>query len=277
MKLTRPEFRKPPIVEQALTVLFDPITGFQLGDYGRFWDVLGPEFVGTEAKPVVEAQIEQFDEFIPTQIRARVSPEERLPNCYYRHKSGAELVQVQPDRFTFNWLKTSDNTYPRFERTMKRFRRLLGAFEQFVGTKGATLSILQCELTNVNIIPVSDFGKTFADAGSVLKMPDLTPNLSMMELEGYMQASRQLLLTEEGKPAGRLYTNLAPVLRLQDQQPAYRFELTARGAPSGRSIKTALKFFDVARDAINAAFMTAITTAAHDIWGAENGDSVQSR
>lgn len=274
MSLTRPHFRTPPLVEQAITVLFDPISGFQLGDYGRFWDVLGPEFLNTEAKPVVEAQIEQFDDFISTQIRARVSPEEALPNCYYRHVSGSELVQVQPDRFTFNWLKTDENTYPRFERTLERFCELFSKFERYVATKDLDVAIRQCEVTNVNIIPVSDFGDTFADAGKVLKMPDLTPNLRIMKLEAYMQASRQLIIDGEGKPVGRLYSTLAPVLRVSDQKPSYRFELTARGAPLSSETKEALVFFDLARDAINAAFMTAITLSASDIWGAESGNSL---
>ena len=40
----RPEFDDPPVIEQAITLMFEPIEGFNIGDIGRFWDRVRPDF-----------------------------------------------------------------------------------------------------------------------------------------------------------------------------------------------------------------------------------------
>lgn len=268
MKAHRPKFATPPLFEQALSVVFERLEAFSIGDFGAFWDVVKDPFVSTEAQPLIEATIEQFAEFRPAAVMFQLIPHEELPRCVYRTASGDESIQIQRDRFVFNWSHAGGGEYPHFEATKQRFDELFSRFQSYCDGRGlGPIIVRQCELTNVNIVPLSDVGGSFAGAAEAFRIPAVGQLDDALEPETVTLQQRFILRDEAGKPAGRLHLALYPVRQQEDNSSlAFRFELTARSAPDVGS-EGVESFFSLARSAINAAFVANTTEWAHGFWG----------
>jgi uncharacterized protein (TIGR04255 family) len=267
----RPKFDRPPLIEQAITVIFDELAGFSIGDFGRFWALIEHEFPECRQAPPLPVSIEQLGgvPFEPD-VRLVVSEGETLPRCLYRHASSGEAVQVQNNRFTFNWAKLGAAPYPHSERTVERFVELFGSFEAFVQDRQlGPLNLTQCEITNVNIVPVTEFGNDFGDAPRAFQLPVFNPD-GNISTETYMQAV-EYLISGSPSPEGRVHVVLSPVINSTDQTLAYKLEITARSGHGSGKLRDVLEFFDTARTAINAAFLAHTTREMWATWGLRNG------
>lgn len=269
----RPKFSNPPLIERAISVVFEPLSGFSIGDYGLFWSELLDQFPTAEAMDPVAAEPERYDGFRPVQVNLQLVTAAMLPRAAFRNESTGELVQVQSDRFGFNWIKTSaDHRYPHSEATIERFFELLARFEAYVRRRElGDVMITQCELTNVNVVPVSDVGVSFADMATVLKLAPLEYDCTNIRLENQLVGSKHLMLDESGQPIGRVHTLGQPSLRVPNNEEAYRLDISARGAPIGNGAEGARKFFEAAVSAVNAVFLASTTKAGRRFWGESDG------
>ena len=181
----RPKFLNPPLIERAISVHFSDLPEFALGHYGLFWAEIKDQFPISESAGRTPPHIEQYDGFRPAAQQIALVDGGVLPRALFRNAEAGELVQIQPDRFTFNWIKTGvEHTYPHSEATLDRFFSLLTLFEKFVSDHGlGPLNYDQCELTNVNVIPVEDVGETFSDVATVVKLPDVADPCVSVQLE----------------------------------------------------------------------------------------------
>ena len=219
------------------------------------------------------AEMETYEGLKPLKREVQLLPAATLPRAAYRNKQAGELVQVQNNRFGFNWIKTSeDHKYPHSEATLDRFFELFARFSAFVEARQiGKIAILQCELTNVNVVLVSDVGENMADMKTVFKLPQLGEDFPNVELENQMVGSKHLIKDDEGKPIGRVHSVGQPALKVPNNEEAYRFDISARGAPLGRGTEGAEKFFEAACSAVNAVFLASTTNAGHRFWGRQNG------
>jgi hypothetical protein len=148
---------------------------------------------------------------------------------------------------------------------------LFDVFSRFVQERSlGPINVVQCEIVNVNIVPVEQFGRSFADAGAVFRGAVASEPIDFIAVESYVLNTQHLILDGDD-PLGRLFSSLKPVIRVEDGQHAYRYELTARGAPIGPGLDGSLRFFEVARNAINSTFLAATTDTAHSMWGKSDG------
>lgn len=269
----RPKFANPPLIERAISVVFEPLSALSIGDYGLFWREILAEFPTSEAMDPVSSAIERFDGFQPTPVGIQLVSAGFLPRAAFRNASNGELIQLQSDRFGFNWIKTSDDhKYPHSEATLDRFFELFDRYATFVKRrKLGTLNLLQCELTNVNIVPVSDVGESFADMATVLRLAPLEYNCANIRLENQLVGSKHTMVNDDGLPIGRVHTLGQPTLKVPTSEEAYRLDITARGAPMGFGQIGARCFFDAAVSAVNAVFLASITNAGRRFWGEFNG------
>lgn len=245
---------------------------FSLGDYGLFWSEILAEFPVSEVMDPVPVDIEQFGRFQPAQTKLEIMPADSLPRAAFRNAEAGELIQVQPDRFGFNWIKTGgDHEYPHSEATLDRFFQLFELFSYYISKRGlGDISIIQCELTNVNIIPVSDVGQSFADIATVLKLAPLSVNFAQLQLENQLVGSKYLILDHKGEPIGRVHALGQPSLRIPDKEEVYRLDISARGAPLSPDIEGVRQFFDQAVSAVNGVFLASVTSAGRQFWGEHN-------
>jgi uncharacterized protein (TIGR04255 family) len=272
LRHVRPKFDRPPIVEQAITVVFEELPGFSIGHYGLFWSQIKTAFPVCEHLSPLKAMVEELPARAPKeQLEVLLQEQMPLPRALFRHSLGGEVIQVQNNRFTFNWALLGDTEYPHFEITIGRFRELFDQFGAFVAEQGlGPIRLLQCELTNVNIVPVEEFGSAYSDASAAFNLPEFDVPTEILRTETYI-SNVQYLIYDQDEPIGRLHAVLQPVIKSVDQSPAYRLELTARSGRGSGDVADALVFFDFARSAINSAFIALTTAPMREKWGLQNG------
>jgi uncharacterized protein (TIGR04255 family) len=268
----RPKFANPPLVERAVTVVFEK-SALSLGDYGLFWSSIQQEFPISECAGPIPSEIEHYEGFKPAQTKFELMDAGVLPRALFRNPAKGELIQLQPDRFSFNWLKAGDDdTYPHSEAVLERFFVLLRRFIDFSQDRGlGDFLPLQCEITNVNVIPVSDIGNSFVDFATIVKLPDLTGSEQLLQLESQIAGAKHLILGDGGEPVGRVHSTGQPTLRASTEELVYRLDITARGAPIGSGLKGVERFFDKAVSAVNGVFLASVTQSGRKFWGEIHG------
>lgn len=265
----RLEYERPPLIEQAISVGFDPLAGFRIVDYGLFWSKIAAEYPEVSNEAPLDNPTELFEGVRPSGISFNVLAAPPMPRAMFRSGDGG-LVQVQPDRFGFNWAKEGDREYPRSEAVMVRFENLFDRFLVFVKEQQLGEVVLrQCELTNLNIIPVSDFGTSYSDITRALRIDPLDLGLNYLVAETYIRNRQHRIVETDGTPIGRLHTAISPVISNADNSQAFRLEFTARSAPTIRTIEQMRRFFAVARNAINGAFDALVADEMKRKWGAK--------
>ncbi|MFO6447828.1 TIGR04255 family protein [Erythrobacter sp. NE805] len=272
MKPVRPNFERPPLQEQAISVVFQPLSGFRIVDYGLFWSEIADAFPEVSTDNPIEAPIEQFEGFRPTAMSFQLVTAPPLPRAMFRNPASGELVQLQHNRFTFNWAKVEGQEYPRSEPLMARFEELFIAFEDYARRNDlGDLRLTQCEITNLNVIPVADFGTKFAQLNRALDVADPDWKIDCLEPEIVERSIQQRIIDGTGASVGRLHAVIAPVISNVDNSQGIRYELTARSAPNISTLEQAKNFFGLARNAINAAFMASVTDEMKAHWGEIDG------
>lgn len=260
-------------MERAVTVVFEKID-LTLGDYGLFWSEILSDFPLSQAASPVASELEQFEGFRPIQRKVELLDASTLPRALFRNESKGELIQIQSDRFSFNWIKTGDDhEYPHSEAVFDAFFQFFERFVAYAQRRGlGNIVPLQCEITNVNVVKVSDVGNTFADVATVIKLPELSSREPQLELESQMMGAKHIIVGDNGKPIGRVHSVAQPSLRADTQELVYRFDITARGAPMGAGIEGIKGFFNEAVSAINGVFLAIVTHAGRQFWGETNGN-----
>ena len=117
----RPHFRDPPIIEQAIAVVFDRVSKFDNVDFGLFWSEISEEFPQADTSHRLTHSSETF-EGRDYGINFVIAPPNPTGRSLFRNKPAGELLQVQDDGVTFNWIKEyPQHQYPRYEITSIRF------------------------------------------------------------------------------------------------------------------------------------------------------------
>lgn len=267
MKSVRPKFERPPIIEQAISIGFDTLAHFTVGHFGLFWERVKKDLTECSSQPVLQAVIEEEEPFVARQTQIQLLSSEALPRAFFSRADGSEIVQLQNDRFAYNWSAVAGDTYPSFESTIERFRHYFGQLQMFVHESlNDELHINQCELTNVNIIPTADTGDDYASASRFL--PELAGDALDDDVQFEGAAHRSSYRLEDGdKFIGRLQSSMGPARRIADNAPVIRFEISVKGFPRASTIEDLVAFFERARSAINAAFLRETTNEAKQFWG----------
>jgi len=139
--LPTPHFKDPPVVETVLGVQFAPLKKMRITHYGLLSEHLREVFSAPHERltkiseqPPLEPVIEGLKS---TSQRVRVpswtiSSAPPFPRCWYASENEEVLVQVQPDRFQFNWRRPGPpGQYPRYSTNLERFVRAYNKFLDF--------------------------------------------------------------------------------------------------------------------------------------------------
>jgi uncharacterized protein (TIGR04255 family) len=152
-------FANPPLVEVSFGVGFEPIRGFSAAHFGKFWGEVREEFSEASDQPPIGAAPTSFTRW-------------PLPRVWLVAPSRGVLVQVQTDRFYYNWrrLGSSDvDSYPRFQNLAPEFERLFRRWQNFLlRAELGEISVLNAELTYVNQIYAGEGWKSLNDLGGII-------------------------------------------------------------------------------------------------------------
>jgi uncharacterized protein (TIGR04255 family) len=261
-----PDFERPPVTEVALSMQFEALADLRAIHLGDIWDIFGrSDFPSTEEQPPIPAQFEKASPpgMLPPQIQILNVPP--LPRYFFVSSSGNEIIQIQQDRFVYNWRKRQESDiYPRFEAVEAKFEdyatRLLG----YVARKNlGNVRVTQAELTYVNQIQTSGVPGELENVVSVFSGNYTDDFLHDPE---EVQLSLRFPMLRNGEFCGRLYVDVRPATSFETAA-VLNMVLLARGKPDGNDIKAVQRFFSIAREYIVSGFASITFRQMHLAWG----------
>lgn len=265
-----PDFERPPVVEVALSVQFEPVA-LETKHLALLWEKCRKEFPEWHDQPPI---VPSFEMFGPGFLNARFRSVP-LPRALFRNAGGTQLKQYQADRFVRNWTKAdAAPEYPRYERIREAFADDLRALSAFLGEQSlGNLVPNQCEVTYVNLIPLADGAAgTVSDvispwsgsySDSFLREPEAT------------EVAAHFVIAQPGQPepVGRLHVQGALVTYRNTERPALQLTLTARGQPIGAGVDGVLAFLNLGREYIVKGFASFTKPQMHQSWGRRDGSN----
>lgn len=258
------DFSHPPVVETVLGVQFSPIAQFSISHFGLYWATIRDRFPKSEVAPALDQEREEFSSARTGRMGFRFVTEP-LVRCWFLDNNGNQLVQIQRDRFIFNWRKQSgDEVYPRYERLRAIFESEWTHFCSFLKSEGLNCpEVNQSEVTYVNHIEPDGDWKNFATLNQVF-----SPWSGQLS-EPFLPAPDNVTINQSfviGENKGRLHISLSPVIRAKDGKEVLQFNLTARGGPLSSDTSQILQWLDLGRHWVVQGFTSLTTAKMHDAW-----------
>jgi len=182
--MKNPKYNKPPVVETVLGVQFPEIAAFGNVHFGLYWETIRQRYPKPpQDQPRIAWAVETFPHrLLPAGLNLRLS--DQVPQrMWFTAESGSELIQLQPDRFHFNWRGEEGKPYPSYRVNSRKFFDEFERFEAFCEKQGwERPKPSLAEVTYVNhLLPVEGetsidlFQKAFLGIGfaDVAEMPCL--------------------------------------------------------------------------------------------------------
>lgn len=257
-------FEAPPINEVVCGLMFEPIQEFLTPYIGRLWDKYKPAFSTCKELAPLSTTVEGAPG-VPGETELQFLDMPSMPRIWFEETNGNGLIQVQRERFHYNWRrKSSDDEYPHFETVFALFKEKLEVFQGFLGElRPGELIPKQFELTYVNHIDISESVNSFADMAKVFS--DFTWRSHEGRLEPESANWRVVFRLPSGE--GRLYATVRSATRISDGKPIILFDLTARGIGDDRTPEGIESWFRGAHDSIVRAFVELTTrNVQEEVW-----------
>ncbi|UCC30615.1 MAG: TIGR04255 family protein, partial [Phycisphaerales bacterium] len=149
-----PSYDRPPVIEVVCGTQYEPLEGFQATAFGLLWQRFREEYPVVEQNPPLAQVIERFGDLTPDEGRVELANIPPLPRLFFVHGTPNWLLQIQSDRFLYNWRRTGESdVYPRFPKVFSRFWSAWGDFLGFCSDEKLGIPKLnQLEVTYINHI-----------------------------------------------------------------------------------------------------------------------------
>ncbi len=266
---TLPDYKKPPVVEVAISIQFDPLKELNVPRLGALWMEFKDDFPETQDQPPLPPVFEVYGQIQPPRFEFAlgITPPQR--RCWFLNKEGTHLIQVQQDRFVLNWRKSSESDeYIRYENIIKSFDKNYRVFERFLVNEGlGKPKINQCEVTYVNPIISGNVWQNHSQLQKIVAPVSLKHSDSFLPpLENATLTFRYLMKDNDSEPLGRLHIQIEPIYEPKSNKPAYLLKLIARGKPEKNDFRSARKFLDLGHVWIVRGFTSFTTKKMHEEW-----------
>lgn len=225
-------FGRPPIEEVVLSVLFKPLDGFLAPHLGEIWQELKTEgFVNIAEQPPVIPTMGHF-------LNAGKEPElhfdkvPQLARIWFIHKDDNQIIQVQRDRFTFNWRKTeSEQNYPGFSAILEKFSGFYNRFgETIQNMEVGTLTPLQYELTYIDQLMQGEGWNNLEDMGKICNL-----FMDAQSSDSFWSGAESMTFRASfpiENLHSQLYLAVGNRIRVSDQRQTLQTDFTMRGFPA---------------------------------------------
>ena len=261
------DFDDPPVAEVAMAVQFDSDVTDATITLRDYWPKIQARYPNVEQQPPLPPMSEDFGPSRQPSISVEFLNKPPAPRYWFLTENQAELIQVQPDRFAFNWRKEPPEApYPRYEHLRSEFIAAYAAFLDTVQAGGRNLRPNWCEITYINPIPPPAEDTARADLSSILKRVSPDTPRSLPNIEDTTLSERYLLYRGD-EPMGRFHISATPAVRTGDLTPVYVLNLVARGLAESADLTGIVSFMDKGRELIVKSFAEMTTPAMHKRWG----------
>ncbi|MCY2987034.1 MAG: TIGR04255 family protein [Planctomycetota bacterium] len=261
-----PKFSVPPVIETVVGVEFRRLESWSVPYFGLFWKQIKDRFPKFAVKPPLASQIEIFEKpKAPPVPRLQFFTEPEI-RCWFIDAADRALIQVQSNRFTYNWRKTeADDSYPHYDEWVRpSFEDAWKQFLDFVREQQlGDVEVLQCEVSYINHIEVDKGWHTAADLSTVF------PCWSGKSRGEFLPAPEDVSFEVNYRlpdDRGRLRVSLSPAIRHKDGVEILQLTLTARGKPTDGTTAATLEWIDLGREWVVRGFADFTSANMHSLW-----------
>ena len=267
---TLPDFANPPVIEVALSVVFQPLPGYTSAHAGLFWTKVSGQFPRIEEQPPIAIPDElESPQLVDSGVRFESMKGFPQPRIWLISENGNELLQVQSDTFSCNWRQEMAGTsYPRYHHVKSQFSQNFRQFSEFADqARLGAIAPTRCEVSYVNHIPAGQGWERFGELHKILSGCADKQNVFLPEAEEVRYNAKFAMRDQSGQFLGRLTVSAQPAVRRSDKKPLIALTLTSRGRPIGAGISGVLTFFDLGREWIVRGFTDLTADEMHRVWG----------
>ena len=251
------DFAKPPVEEVVLSILFDSLDKLLAPHLGGIWQEFKHRgFTQIMEQPPVMPTMEAFpSENRGVQFHINVPD---LPRIWFIHEDDNQIIQVQRDRFTFNWRKTKpDQGYPGFPSICGKFEGFYNHFCQIMVDMGIGKVIpLQYELTYIDQLRQGNGWNTLDELGKIYNM-----FVDFQEPDSFWSSAESLSLRASFtliNLRGRLHLTIRNRVKMPEEIQTLQTDFTVRGFPVNADCPT-IDWFKLAREEIRKKFAMLFT------------------
>lgn len=233
-----PDYGNPPVIEVVCGLVFEKLEKFRAPHLGLFWQKIRNDFPTCQHAPTLGFPPDPPEFF----------GELPLPRVWYINEHDDRLIQLQNDRFFYNWRRIQpDDTYPRYATIIEAFKANLNILEKFFNEESlGSIKPVGCELSYINHIPKGDGWDSLFEINNVF--PDLawhdTDN-RFLPVPVHWGWDTQFALPED---RGNLLIKLRHQTRKVDKLPFFNLHIEARGLGGDKSWDSVWKWFDLAHE-----------------------------
>ena len=251
-----PDYKSPPVIEVVCGISFDTINEFKGPHLGLFWNKVRNNF------PVCEHAQRLGTKDL------KIDFKDFMPRMWFISEDGNTLIQLQNDKFYFNWRKQQKElNYPRYDKIIKYFKDNLDNLQNFLVEENlGIIKPIECELTYINHIPKGDGWESLDDINKVFR--DFIWSSGERFLPTPISIGGQALFNLP-EDRGRLNVTLRHGERKIDKHPMLILQNTATGLGADKSIDAIWGWFEIAHEWIVRGFT--------DLTGAEIQKNIWQR
>ena len=251
-------FARPPVDEVVLSVLFRSLDSLLAPHLGQIWQEFKEDgFVDIEEQSPVSPVVEEFPSRIhEPQLRVLRAPD--LARIWFTHEDRSQILQVQRDRFTFNWRKTDPNQqYPGFTSICEKFEGFYNRFVQIMkDMKIGEVTPLQYELTYIDQLKQGGGWDRLDEIGKIYNMfaDCQQPESFWLGVESLVFHTSFTLEDLNG----RLHLTIKNRVKMPEESQTLQTDFTMRGFPENANY-TMIDWFKAARELIREKFVSLFT------------------
>lgn len=263
-----PSYKNPPVAEVACGVLFKTVGRILAPHFGQLWERFKPDYPSCSEAPPIAPSTEQYGDKQDPEFE--LTPIPPLPRIWFIHSTQNGIIQVQRDRFLYNWRKIKEgDEYPRFERVFGAFQSHLETLELFL--READLGHVepaQYDLTYINHIYKGDGWDNLGGISDIL--PDFSWRATKGRFLPFPSGINWGSVFDLPEEMGRLRLNIRHGLNKEDGREVLRVELKVQGFGKNESKAEMREWFNLAREWIVLGFadITHISIQKN-LWGLE--------
>lgn len=248
------EFEKPPIIEVVLGLGLNH-SHFDASYFGRYYQLIKNEYFHVTNQPPIA----------PPNVSNAVDLISIHPRVWFETEDREKLIQLQPDRFHFNWRKQHQQSqvYPSFEKIYRDFQIEYDRYFEWLKSEGFWQDNLvnRFELTYINHLELNDLWKNVKDIGNLITVFN-----GMQDITKATLRSLQLnTINELNEKERKIFISIKNGQRVNDQSDILVFELTVREPID--DLKEIDDWFGQAHDHIMDHFIACTTNDAQNLWG----------
>ena len=250
------KYKNPPINEVVLGVTFKPLEKMKAAYIGLFWNIIKNDFPKCEQAPVVG----NIDDIIENETGLPI------PRTWLINKEEDLLIQIQRNKFIFNWRK-KDKSYPHFNDVSGLFFKYLKVFSDFITINDlGSLDYNEFELTYVNNILKGEGWEEWKSIDNLF--PDLIWNNNDTRFLSNPEGIVWQPFFSLPEKKGQLVIKVQPGFRRIDNYPLIIFEISAKAVVVNKSEEEIRDWFNFSHEFIIKSFEDLTSSLVQDtVWG----------